>query len=26
MGSGTSGRVCDQLGRRFMGYDLKGFI
>jgi len=26
MGSGTTGRVCDQLGRRFMGYDLKGFI
>ena len=25
MGSGTTGRVCDQLGRRFVGYDLKCF-
>ena len=25
MGSGTTGRVCDKLGRRFMGYDLKGY-
>ncbi|MGC6414585.1 MAG: DNA methyltransferase [Bacteroidia bacterium] len=24
MGSGTSGRVCDTLGRSFVGYDLKG--
>ena len=23
MGSGTSGRVCDKLGRSFVGYDLK---
>jgi len=25
MGSGTVGRVCDELGRSFVGYDLKGF-
>jgi len=25
MGSGTTGRVCDQLGRSFVGYDLKLF-
>jgi|TARA_B110000259_G_scaffold167126_1_gene195239 site-specific DNA-methyltransferase (adenine-specific) len=25
MGSGTSGRVCDMLGRSFVGYDLKLF-
>jgi len=25
MGSGTTGRVCDKLDRRFVGYDLKGF-
>jgi adenine specific DNA methylase Mod len=25
MGSGTTGRVCDQLGRSFVGYDLKGY-
>ena len=25
MGSGTTGIVCDQLGRRFVGYDLKGY-
>jgi len=25
MGSGTTGRVCDKLGRSFVGYDLKGF-
>ncbi|MCH1548237.1 MAG: site-specific DNA-methyltransferase [Flavobacteriaceae bacterium] len=25
MGSGTTGRVCDKLGRRFVGYDLKGY-
>ena len=24
MGSGTTGRVCDKLGRSFVGYDLKG--
>ena len=24
MGSGTVGRVCDKLGRSFVGYDLKG--
>ncbi|MGB1020350.1 MAG: DNA methyltransferase, partial [Flavobacteriaceae bacterium] len=24
MGSGTTGRVCDELGRSFLGYDLKG--
>jgi len=26
MGSGTTGRVCDKLGRSFVGYDLKEFI
>jgi len=26
MGSGTVGRVCDKLGRSFVGYDLKKFI
>jgi len=25
MGSGTTGRVCDKSGRRFVGYDLKGY-
>jgi len=25
MGSGTTGRVCDKLKRRFVGYDLRGF-
>ncbi|MDC1401916.1 site-specific DNA-methyltransferase [Flavobacteriaceae bacterium] len=25
MGSGTTGRVCDKLGRRFVGYDLRNF-
>ena len=25
MGSGTVGRVCDKIGRRFVGYDLKEF-
>jgi len=25
MGSGTTGRVCDKLGRSFVGYDLKQF-
>jgi len=25
MGSGTTGRVCDKMGRRFVGYDLRGF-
>jgi len=25
IGSGTTGRVCDQLGRSFVGYDLKQF-
>ena len=25
MGSGTVGRVCDKLNRRFIGYDLKLF-
>jgi len=25
MGSGTTGRVCDKLGRGFVGYDLKGY-
>jgi len=25
MGSGTTGRVCDKLGRSFVGYDLKDF-
>jgi len=24
MGSGTTGRVCDKLGSRFVGYDLNG--
>jgi len=24
MGSGTTGGVCDKLGRSFVGYDLKG--
>ena len=26
MGSGTVGRVCDKLGRSFVGYDLKEFL
>jgi len=26
MGSGTTGRVCDKLGRSFVGYDLNQFI
>ena len=26
MGSGTTGRVCDKLGRKFVGYDLNQFI
>jgi len=26
MGSGTTGRVCDKLGRSFVGYDLKKYI
>jgi len=26
MGSGTTGRVCDNLKRSFVGYDLKKFI
>ena len=25
MGSGTTGRVCDRLGRKFIGYDSKEF-
>jgi len=25
MGSGTTGRVCDKLGRMFIGYDLNGY-
>jgi len=25
IGSGTTGRVCDKLGRRFVGYDLMLF-
>ena len=25
MGSGTTGRVCDNLKRSFVGYDLKGY-
>jgi len=25
MGSGTVGRVCDKLGRSFIGYDLLGY-
>jgi site-specific DNA-methyltransferase (adenine-specific) len=26
MGSGTTGRVCDDLGRRFVGYDIINHI
>ena len=26
MGSGTTGRVCDRLGRSFVGYDLNGIL
>ena len=26
MGSGTTGRVCDELNRKFVGYDLKEYI
>ena len=26
MGSGTTGRVCDKLGRSFVGYDLKRYF
>ena len=26
MGSGTTGRVCDKIGRSFVGYDLKEFL
>ena len=26
MGSGTTGRVCDQLGRSFVVYDLKELL
>ncbi|WP_405401042.1 DNA methyltransferase [Maribacter sp. Asnod2-G09] len=26
VGSGTTGRVCDKLGRSFVGYDLKNFF
>jgi len=26
MGSGTVGRVCDELNRCFIGYDLNNFI
>ena len=26
MGSGTTGRVCDELGRKFVGYDLKEYL
>ena len=26
MGSGTVGRVCDKLGKSFVGYDLKEFL
>ena len=26
MGSGTTGRVCDKLGRRFVGYDLRKYF
>ena len=25
MGSGTTGRICDKLGRSFVGYDLKSY-
>jgi len=25
MGSGTTGRVCDMLGRSFVGYDLREY-
>jgi DNA modification methylase len=25
MGSGNTGRVCDKMGRRFVGYDLRGY-
>ena len=26
MGSGTTGNVCDKLGRSFVGFDLKKFF
>ena len=26
MGSGTAGRVCDELNRRFVGYDLSKYF
>jgi len=26
MGSGTTGRVCDEVNRNFVGYDLQNFI
>jgi len=26
MGSGTTGRVCDKLGRSFVGYDLNNYL
>lgn len=26
MGSGTVGRVCDKLGRSYVGYDVKQFV
>ena len=26
MGSGTTGRVCDKLGRSFVGYDLNNYM
>ncbi len=26
MGSGTTGRVCDKLGRNFVGYDSESYI
>jgi len=26
MGSGTTGRVCDKLGRSFVGYDLDNYL
>ena len=26
MGSGTSGRICDKLGRKFVGYDLTRYF
>ena len=26
MGSGTTGRVCDKLGRNFVGYDLNNYL